>query len=688
MDSDAMMDWRDKSRENLIKRIRVPCRHQNWKPAIEVYAGREWTNDDFIERAYGANRHYLWPPTDDEAAKKLFEHLARWIGVGWSPKILPVVNAEDKSGIREGIPWRNGSFQVSPQPERWREHCAANNKENDNAARTARLRQDWVLDGDAGILRMNGAFDCIVSEWRNYEHYLESVIYRSSNMREDNDNVRLWRTPSYVSHLFKSVAWIPADGCEAAKSSCDIFMVGCEVQQSLSWWTSAPAVYLNLEIQRGLGIRTSWREVNPDDWRRWLTQAAESNAKQDALLRETIRKLYAQVLVKAEGLRWFGPNRVWCVQKRADNSDEWHLETSRQTVFYIDRPDLARLRLEGIRTFPLELGWSGNKHKISELFGISPLSEYLRGNAEFKSQSSNEYLVQKITNQLHDRADCLAAYLRTKGKDALAAAEKWKDIEFRVGPQLRVTFVLNDHELESPLRPTFFQRQFDKSRCALWLDVDENFTDKGQPKDIVWEEVGAALCYTAGLALEEGAVFTALLSCGEDSLKRKLLYLGVTESEIKTVLTKELPPQAATKPATPPTIKEVTISPPGSCLPLEPENMEATQPTDSSATTLDDFVSVGDPLEKLRQASEKLIGETPQRVETIVSRTVRNDTELVQALKELCEFRCQFPGCGKQIRKKDGGFYIEVAHVQPVAKGGTKRIRERGGSLPKPPQRV
>jgi predicted restriction endonuclease len=58
-------------------------------------------------------------------------------------------------------------------------------------------------------------------------------------------------------------------------------------------------------------------------------------------------------------------------------------------------------------------------------------------------------------------------------------------------------------------------------------------------------------------------------------------------------------------------------------------------------------------------------------VETIVSRTVRNDTELVQALKELCEFRCQFPGCGKRIAKKDGGFYIEVAHVKPVAEGGT-----------------
>lgn len=670
-DSDAMMDWRDKSRENLIKRIRVPCRNQNWKPAVEVYAGREWTNDDFLERDYGANRHYLLLPPTDEAAKKLFEHLARWLGVGWSPKILPVANTEDKSGTREGIPWRNGSFQVSPQPERWREHCSENNREYDNAARTARLRQDWVLDGDAGILQMNGAFNCIVREWRNYEDYLESVIYRSSNMQEDYDNVKLWRTPSYVSHLFKNVAWIPADGCEAAKSSCDIFMTGCEVQQSLPWWVFASPVYLNLEIQRGLGIRTSWREVNSADWRRWLTQAAESNAKQDASFRAAILKLYAQVLVKAESFRWFDPNGVWCVQKRADNRDEWHLESSRQNVFYIDRPDLARLRLEGIQTFPAELGWSGNKQKISEVFGISPLSEYLLGNAEFKNQNSNDQLIEKITKQLHDRADCLAAYLRTKGKDALAAAEKWKEIEFRVGPELRVTFVLNNRELESQLRPTFFQPKSHQTRCALWLDADENFTDKGQPKDIVWEEVGAALCYAAGLALEDGTVFTSLLGCGEDSLKRKLLYLGVTESEIRTVLTKESLPQPVAKPTSPPAVKEVTVSLPVSDVQPQPEKIEATQPTDTSATTLDDIVSAGDPLEKLRQASKKLASETPQRVETIVSRTVRNDTELVQALKELCEFRCQFPGCGKQIRKKDGGFYIEVAHVKPIAKGGT-----------------
>jgi len=76
-------------------------------------------------------------------------------------------------------------------------------------------------------------------------------------------------------------------------------------------------------------------------------------------------------------------------------------------------------------------------------------------------------------------------------------------------------------------------------------------------------------------------------------------------------------------------------------------------------------------LDKIRQASKKLAAETPQRVEMIVLRTVRNDTELVQALKELCAFRCQFPGCGTRIPKKEGGYYIEVAHVRPIAEGGT-----------------
>ena len=65
---------------------------------------------------------------------------------------------------------------------------------------------------------------------------------------------------------------------------------------------------------------------------------------------------------------------------------------------------------------------------------------------------------------------------------------------------------------------------------------------------------------------------------------------------------------------------------------------------------------------------------SPERVRSVVVRTVRRDTRLVKALKELCEFRCQFPGCGVRIPKRDGGFYIEVAHIQPMSEGGRSTI--------------
>lgn len=104
---------------------------------------------------------------------------------------------------------------------------------------------------------------------------------------------------------------------------------------------------------------------------------------------------------------------------------------------------------------------------------------------------------------------------------------------------------------------------------------------------------------------------------------------------------------------------------------VPPPDTNETPLEEVAGATLDEIAQADDPLERIREASKKLAAETPQRVETIVSRTLRNDTELVQALKALCDFRCQFPGCGKRIPKKGGGYYIEVHHVKAVAEGGT-----------------
>lgn len=91
-------------------------------------------------------------------------------------------------------------------------------------------------------------------------------------------------------------------------------------------------------------------------------------------------------------------------------------------------------------------------------------------------------------------------------------------------------------------------------------------------------------------------------------------------------------------------------------------------------TALDDIVPRGSLIEAVRQLNEEMVGVSPERVRSIVSQTIRRDTRLVKGLKELCGFRCQFPGCGMKIRKRGGGFYVEVAHIKPVGKGGRSRL--------------
>lgn len=74
--------------------------------------------------------------------------------------------------------------------------------------------------------------------------------------------------------------------------------------------------------------------------------------------------------------------------------------------------------------------------------------------------------------------------------------------------------------------------------------------------------------------------------------------------------------------------------------------------------------------EMLLEIDKKMQDVSPERIEGLVARTLRKDSRIVALLKKANDYTCQFPGCGKRIIKKSGGYYIEVAHVKPVAQDG------------------
>lgn len=96
------------------------------------------------------------------------------------------------------------------------------------------------------------------------------------------------------------------------------------------------------------------------------------------------------------------------------------------------------------------------------------------------------------------------------------------------------------------------------------------------------------------------------------------------------------------------------------------------RPTVEETITLDELISNSKAtvLERLAQLNEIMKNVSPERIKKIVSTTIRKDTLIVNALKSAAGYRCQFPSCGVQIRKKKNGFYIEVAHISPVSSGG------------------
>jgi len=98
---------------------------------------------------------------------------------------------------------------------------------------------------------------------------------------------------------------------------------------------------------------------------------------------------------------------------------------------------------------------------------------------------------------------------------------------------------------------------------------------------------------------------------------------------------------------------------------LDKNEIEESNILDENITATNKSIS-----EQLAELNEKMKNVSPERIKKLISTTIRKDTEIISTLKKVADFKCQFPKCGHQIKKKAGGFYIEVAHIKPVKQDG------------------
>ena len=574
-------DWTDSRRARLIRACRVFCRDGAVRPALEVYAGSDWTNCDYLERIYRSrtDRAFLHAPPQDPGERAEWESFYRWLGVGWSPKVFPLLEETVGGGTRRGLLWNHGRFVgLAKEPPCWSDYCEEAWRERFESSRFVerkpRLKLDWQLDGSGEVLSVPGAFDAVRGNWTSYVRYTHGVCYWSSNVAQDLDNERR-EADSYLCWMMKHTSWIPAGDELQLHAPCDLFLPG-EVAQSrnICGWSHGLKADVPTEMASALGLRRNWSDVGESDWRRWLVSAEKLKPQEKVGDREPIRRLYACLLDYAKPSNGTFPPfveaKVWWVE-RLENREHWKL--ARAAVArgsYLDRPEFEALRLPGVFIFPARLDDKENKAKA--LFGIPRLSDRLKGEPEL----SGEQRIVWMSDRIEQRAPFLLSYLglersEQRRDEIKAAIEAVRAFEVA---HLRVRWLMDGVEVGGGVpAPSFARATEDGWRLYLVTDKLRSDANWG------WERLAETLLLACGFRpTEKAANLRDILTCDETRLVEKLTNLGVapeTVEEARKSVVAPSPQPSMEKPLVPPTPLDQPhsappILPPSSSGPVAP----------------------------------------------------------------------------------------------------------------------
>jgi len=492
-------DWFSLWRAELARRLRVPFLNGQCRPPKEVYAGHDWTGDCYLEDVFShrADRAFLPPPPDDSEERKALETFYQWLGVGFSPKVVPVPGLpsleKPKAEMRVGARWANGQFILESPPNEWDSYChwlrSRATSRSKLATHSARLRQNWMLDCDLSELERPGGWSAVVNNWDYYANFLKAVWFQSKNKKEDNDNERV-EGESFLFWTFISRCWVPTASGSGLHALTEVFLKG-PISELLKEWAPEVAGETPEGLAKEFQIPRVWADLNDDRWVRWLKRL-ESSDPSSIPVRNTIQLVYRAFLnnVRGESGERFSACPVWAIKRDWLIEGEWTCVdgTQRQTVFYVDRPDLDELPTPGVVLFSVRLGEFSGKAK--RLLGIEPLSE----NIAFKIAPDTSLQPENIVRvRVREKLGLLSVASAGGGSDDTLRnnlRENFSSLQILVTDDLWVTGYLRGEQLtEEPIRFPFLHEP-DERRLLL----SKTFALDGDViTERAWVQVAAAL---------------------------------------------------------------------------------------------------------------------------------------------------------------------------------------------------
>lgn len=525
---DWIEPWNEKgdSRMELCK-LPVPIREGGETPAWQVYFGKEWTGDGSLERLYGStkDRYFLMTPEKewDEKDKGNWESFYRWLGVSWSPKVLPYfLPGKEKLDSK----WEHNifSFKWSEiSKESWEQYCRwLNNAKkpcDDLFDSTPHMEDNRCLDGWEHISQdrelSKVAIKLLTKEI--VESKNKAIIKYSSNRQEDYRNQN-WQPLSFFSYSLMNLSWLPAldEKGETQQCALDLFMPDSQIDGEFS------EIFPRLDIDaepsertryflREIGIRSEFRELNIEDWKRLAGYIKErfSNPQGDEIVE--INKFYRKLLdefpkdkekVKEQQMK----PPLSDVEVLASDGSQWAYK-KREECLYMDKPEYQDIPLKDQWLFSLKL--EKKEGKCKDIFGMKSLSDVLK--EEPLLGCINIELTEQMVQWFEHRQPFILARLsfeRPKSRDE--DTNRLKKLNIKCVESLKVKYWIKDTEVNEREESAFL----DSKQVVLYIDSNIIVSEPYNEAREFVSNLAKNIEYWLGTPHREA--FRIILSCKDD----------------------------------------------------------------------------------------------------------------------------------------------------------------------------
>ncbi len=421
---DRPFDWNNPVQAGLCEHLNVICDDGSSKKARLVYASELWeAPPELLEFCRQGSRPILAPPPPDLNAEDFvsWKRFYSWIGVGWCPKVLPIIPLSESSETRskKGLLMKEPSYGflefTDITSNSWTSYCRSivvpHGKPFNRASLEydSRMKRNWHLDCDLSTLRNQGLLRLIEDNWIYYAQYLKTSGHRSSSQSVDHDHTS-WEAVSFLLWSLQSHNWVHSVNGEEWRSPSGLFVEG-PVTKQLPDFIPRPAIEpSNVDFGNALGFLRSWEQVDEKFWSQMLDMSSALPASEDNCCRERIVRLYREYLQRESPKivrRW------WAVIRQLEGrGDQWIAHDPDTALYYLDAPHLDLLRSPNISLFPVKLEKLAESAK--ERIGARPLSEALVGTVI--DPRNHQVIEQLIRERFEERLD-VVCYLLASKKD-------------------------------------------------------------------------------------------------------------------------------------------------------------------------------------------------------------------------------------------------------------------------------